>query len=185
MKAKMGVSFLRAALGEGPEAFHCSLITAFELQALCPKNKKKKRMLKGWECCPLNMLFFKSCLGLFGLDLSFIVGLSFVRKLMPPCPLAHKSPGFFFFFLFLLYFPLNLRAQPFQITKQIKETDSSLSHAASLTPAAPSSSPSLTAFQLRPSLYFYPRCSNAALRGSQTEVFVGLTAECGKGFRSR
>lgn len=31
------------------------------------------------------------------MDLGFIVGLSFVRKLMPLCPLAHKSPDFFFF----------------------------------------------------------------------------------------
>lgn len=45
---------------------------------------------------PGKILFFKSHLGLFGMDLGFIVGLSFVRKLMPLCPLAHKSPDFFF-----------------------------------------------------------------------------------------
>lgn len=100
---------------------------------------------------------------------------SFVRKLMPLCPLAHKSPVFFLdFFLFLLYFPLNLRAQPFQITKQIKETDSSLSRTASLPPPPLSSSPLLTAFQLCPSLcllYFYPRCSNSALAGKANRSF--------------
>lgn len=41
-------------------------------------------------------MFFKSHLELFGKDLDFIVGISFVRKLMPLWPLTHKSPDFFF-----------------------------------------------------------------------------------------
>lgn len=61
-----------------------------------------------------NVVFFKSRLGLSGKDLSFIVELSFVRKLMRLWPLAHKSPDSFFL---LLYFTLNLGAQPFQETE--------------------------------------------------------------------
>lgn len=110
-KKKIEVYPTQQGPDEDPKAFNLSLIIGFEL-SVCPLWKK--RMLEGWECCLVKMLFFKSRLGLFGMDLGFIVGLSFVRKLMPLCPLAHKSPDFF---SLLLYFTLNLRAQPFQITK--------------------------------------------------------------------
>lgn len=62
-----------------------------DLPVLCERTN-----LKTVGCCLVKMLFFKSHLGLFGTDLSFIVGLSFVWKLIPLCPHAHKSPDIFF-----------------------------------------------------------------------------------------
>lgn len=71
---------------EEPEAFNLSHPICFD-PSTCPLWKRGC-----CRCCRAKMLFFKSRSGL-GMDLSFIVDLSFVGKLMRLCPLTHKSPS--------------------------------------------------------------------------------------------
>lgn len=75
---------------------HSIFLSSLDLNlSVCPLWKKacwRDGNVAWWKC----WVFFRSRSGLFGMDLGFIVGLSFVRKLMPLCPLAHKSPDFFF-----------------------------------------------------------------------------------------
>lgn len=95
---------------EDPQAFNLSLITGFELSVLCGKTDAERMgMLPGENV--ISQISFRTLWRGFRLY-CWAKLCQEVKASMPSCTQIPR-----FFFPLLLYFTLNLGAQPFQITK--------------------------------------------------------------------